>query len=76
MKPNIVQINLAMCCVVPPALQTFTKENDIQLLTHSDPCRRYLVIEKQLIFESYCFTTLNFSFYRNIASGSAGGDFW
>ncbi|KAG5313948.1 GSH0 ligase, partial [Acromyrmex insinuator] len=38
-KPNIVQINLATCCVVPPALQEFTKENDIQLLTHSDPCR-------------------------------------
>ncbi|CAL1683356.1 unnamed protein product [Lasius platythorax] len=37
-KPNIVQINLATCCVVPPALQEFTKENDIQLLTHSDPC--------------------------------------
>ncbi|XP_011871414.1 PREDICTED: glutamate--cysteine ligase regulatory subunit [Vollenhovia emeryi] len=36
-KPNIVQINLATCCVVPPALQEFTKEHDIQLLTHSDP---------------------------------------
>ncbi|XP_015586591.1 glutamate--cysteine ligase regulatory subunit isoform X2 [Cephus cinctus] len=38
-KPNIVQINLATCCVVPPALQVFTKENDVQLLTHSDPCQ-------------------------------------
>ncbi|XP_076376209.1 glutamate-cysteine ligase modifier subunit isoform X2 [Megalopta genalis] len=36
-KPNIVQITLATCCVVPPALQTFTKENDVQLLTHNDP---------------------------------------
>ncbi|XP_076231386.1 glutamate-cysteine ligase modifier subunit [Calliopsis andreniformis] len=36
-KPNIVQISLATCCVVPPALQAFTKENDVQLLTHSDP---------------------------------------
>ncbi|CAK9810757.1 Glutamate--cysteine ligase regulatory subunit [Anthophora quadrimaculata] len=36
-KPNIVQISLVTCCVVPPALQTFTKENDIQLLTHNDP---------------------------------------
>ncbi|KAJ8681240.1 hypothetical protein QAD02_017027 [Eretmocerus hayati] len=36
-KPNIIQINLATCCVVPPALQEFTKQNDIQLLTHSDP---------------------------------------
>ncbi|CAG7728783.1 unnamed protein product [Allacma fusca] len=37
MKPSIVQINLASCCVVPPELATFTKEHDIQLLTHSDP---------------------------------------
>lgn len=36
-KPNIMQISLTTCCVVPPALQTFTKENDVQLLTHSDP---------------------------------------
>ncbi|XP_031846189.1 glutamate-cysteine ligase modifier subunit [Nomia melanderi] len=35
-KPNIVQISLATCCVVPPALQSFTKENDVQLLTHND----------------------------------------
>lgn len=40
-KPNIIQINLATCCVVPPALQEFTKQNDIQLLTHSDPDRKY-----------------------------------
>lgn len=36
-KPNIIQINLATCCVVPPSLQEFCKDNDIQLLTHSDP---------------------------------------
>ncbi|OAD53714.1 Glutamate--cysteine ligase regulatory subunit [Eufriesea mexicana] len=36
-KPNIVQISLATCCVVPPVLQTFAKENDVQLLTHNDP---------------------------------------
>lgn len=36
-KPNIIQIVLATCCVVPAALQEFTKENDVQLLTHSDP---------------------------------------
>ncbi|KDR22286.1 glutamate--cysteine ligase regulatory subunit isoform X2 [Zootermopsis nevadensis] len=36
-KPSIIQINLASCCVVPPALQAFTKEHDVQLLTHSDP---------------------------------------
>jgi len=44
-KPNIVQINLATCCVVPPALETFTKENDIQLLTHSDPCGKHLFLK-------------------------------
>ncbi|KAF4527888.1 hypothetical protein B566_EDAN012300 [Ephemera danica] len=36
-KPSIVQINLATCCVVPPALQAFAKEHEVQLLTHSDP---------------------------------------
>ncbi|CAG9813224.1 unnamed protein product [Phaedon cochleariae] len=36
-KPNIIQINLATCCVVPPSLQDFCKDNDIKLLTHSDP---------------------------------------
>ncbi|XP_078047884.1 glutamate-cysteine ligase modifier subunit isoform X2 [Augochlora pura] len=36
-KPNIVQVTLATCCVVPPVLQAFTKENDVQLLTHNDP---------------------------------------
>ncbi|XP_015113485.1 glutamate--cysteine ligase regulatory subunit [Diachasma alloeum] len=36
-RPSIVQINLATCCVVPPALQAFTKEHDVQLLTHNDP---------------------------------------
>ncbi|XP_022168738.1 glutamate--cysteine ligase regulatory subunit [Myzus persicae] len=35
-KPTIVQINLNSCCVVPEALQEFTKDNEIQLLTHSD----------------------------------------
>ncbi|XP_050440857.1 glutamate--cysteine ligase regulatory subunit [Adelges cooleyi] len=35
-KPTIVQINLNSCCVVPASLQEFTKERDVQLLTHSD----------------------------------------
>uniref|UniRef100_A0A0C9PML1 GCS light chain n=1 Tax=Fopius arisanus TaxID=64838 RepID=A0A0C9PML1_9HYME len=39
-RPSIVQINLATCCVVPPALQAFTKEHDVQLLTHNDPYRK------------------------------------
>lgn len=36
-KPSIVQVNLATCCVVPPALQEFSKQNDVQLNTTSDP---------------------------------------
>lgn len=35
--PSIAQINLAACCVVPPQLQEYCSQNDIQLLTHSDP---------------------------------------
>ncbi|XP_014486565.1 PREDICTED: glutamate--cysteine ligase regulatory subunit [Dinoponera quadriceps] len=49
-KPNIVQINLATCCVVPPALQAFTKENDIQLLTHSDPCQ---ILPQEMVEEIF-----------------------
>ena len=37
MKPEIVQINLEVCCVVPPELASFARANDIQLLTHNDP---------------------------------------
>lgn len=36
-KPTIIQINLTVCCVVPPVLQEFCKNNNVQLLTHSDP---------------------------------------
>lgn len=36
-KPSIIQINLASCCVVPPTLQTYCKDHEILLLTHSDP---------------------------------------
>lgn len=35
--PSIAQINLAACCVVPPQLQEYCGQHDIQLLTHSDP---------------------------------------
>lgn len=34
---TILQINTQTCCVVPPELQQFCKEHEIQLLTHSDP---------------------------------------
>ena len=36
-KPEAIQINLESCCVVPPELALFTRENNIQLLTHNDP---------------------------------------
>jgi len=36
-KPDSVQINLKSCCVIPEELSTFTKENKVTLLTHSDP---------------------------------------
>ncbi|KAI8508779.1 PREDICTED: glutamate--cysteine ligase regulatory subunit-like [Branchiostoma belcheri] len=36
-KPTINQVNVVSCCVIPPELTAFAKENDIQLLTHSDP---------------------------------------
>ncbi|XP_004922592.1 glutamate--cysteine ligase regulatory subunit [Bombyx mori] len=36
-RPAIAQINLASCCVVPPALHAFCRANDVQLLTHADP---------------------------------------
>jgi len=36
-KPEVIQINLESCCVVPAELVTFTRENSIQLLTHNDP---------------------------------------
>lgn len=48
-KPNIIQINLATCCVVPPTLQTFCKENEVQLLTHSDPSGEFMKLIVQLL---------------------------
>lgn len=32
-----LQVNLLSCCVVPEELSSYAKENDIKLLTHSDP---------------------------------------
>jgi glutamate--cysteine ligase regulatory subunit len=43
-KPSIIQINLASCCVVPPELSEFCKENGIQLLTHSDPISKASIL--------------------------------
>lgn len=36
-KPSVAQVNLDVCCVVPPEMQEFTKDHEIQLLTHNDP---------------------------------------
>ena len=37
MKPCINQVDVSTCCVIPQDLQDFAKQNDIQLMTHSDP---------------------------------------
>lgn len=36
-KPYANQINLGVCCSIPEELNKYVKENNIQLLTHSDP---------------------------------------
>uniref|UniRef100_A0A1I7W878 GCS light chain n=1 Tax=Heterorhabditis bacteriophora TaxID=37862 RepID=A0A1I7W878_HETBA len=36
-RPTVNHIRLDGCCIVPPELHSFAKDNDIQLLTHNDP---------------------------------------
>ena len=36
-RPYANQINLGVCCSIPEELNKYVKENNIQLLTHSDP---------------------------------------
>ncbi|XP_054713827.1 glutamate--cysteine ligase regulatory subunit-like [Uloborus diversus] len=36
-KPSVNQVNLESCCVMPPEMTAFAKDNDIQLFTHNDP---------------------------------------
>jgi len=36
-KPYVDHFNIEGCCVVPPDLQAYAREHDIQLLTHNDP---------------------------------------
>lgn len=36
-KPQINQVNLASCCVMPKELVAFSEKHEIQLLTHADP---------------------------------------
>lgn len=50
---NVLQINTQTCCVVPPELQNFCKEREIQLLTHSDP-------QCELMTENFNFFNFNF----------------
>jgi len=49
-KPCVDHFNIDGCCVVPPELQQYARENDIQLLTHNDPHPFPL---KQ-IFKTFC----------------------
>ncbi|KAH7730808.1 Protein E01A2.1 a [Aphelenchoides avenae] len=50
LKPVVDHFNIEACCVVPPELQAFAKEKDIQLLTHNDP---YPFPLKD-VFKSFC----------------------
>lgn len=59
-KPTIVQINLAACCVVPPSLQEFCATHEIQLLTHSDPEGN---LSTNIHFEIHCFTIFFIGFF-------------
>ncbi|XP_066946067.1 glutamate--cysteine ligase regulatory subunit [Macrobrachium rosenbergii] len=36
-KPSTVQVSLSSCCMVPPELNSFAQQHDVQVLTHSDP---------------------------------------
>ncbi|XP_048587225.1 glutamate--cysteine ligase regulatory subunit [Nematostella vectensis] len=45
-KPEIDQVNLASCCVMPKDLVEYSKTRDIQLLTHADP--REMLSEERL----------------------------
>jgi glutamate--cysteine ligase regulatory subunit len=36
-KPTTNHINLEACCVIPPEMSAYAKQNNIQLLTHNDP---------------------------------------
>ena len=51
--PSIAQINLAACCVVPPQLQAYCNQNEIQLLTHSDPQGKCLTLPRELVLMLY-----------------------
>lgn len=52
---SVLQINTQTCCVVPPELQNFCKEREIQLLTHSDP---------QIILPSVCLKEIQMDQFK------------
>ncbi|CAF0740237.1 unnamed protein product [Didymodactylos carnosus] len=53
-KPYADQINLGVCCSIPDELNKYVKENDIQLLTHSDPMDIINDSDFQNSIKNYC----------------------
>ncbi|CAF4301620.1 unnamed protein product [Rotaria socialis] len=53
-KPYANQINLGVCCSIPEELNKYVKENNIQLLTHSDPIDVINESEFQQTISEYC----------------------
>ena len=55
---TILQINTQTCCVVPPELQQFCKDHEIQLLTHSDPQGKISSIFKFFIASTHFLSVI------------------
>jgi len=53
-KPYANQINLGVCCSIPEELNKYVKENNIQLLTHSDPGDVINESDFQEVLRQYC----------------------
>jgi len=53
-KPYADQINLGVCCSIPEELNKYVKENNIQLLTHSDPIDVISDSDFQQTIREYC----------------------
>jgi len=60
-KPYANQINLGVCCSIPEELNNYVKNNNIQLLTHSDPIDALNDSDFQETIRGYCheYDTLN-----------------
>ncbi|KAF8361513.1 hypothetical protein PRIPAC_88436 [Pristionchus pacificus] len=52
-RPTVDHLRIDGCCVVPPELQEYAKNHDVQLLTHNDP----IPFPTREVFHSFC--TLN-----------------